>query len=35
MMLQAGNFMSSLTYIIISAIVGVALVAAGYYIIRP
>lgn len=35
MMLQAGNFMSSLTYIIISVIVGIALVAAGYYLIRP
>lgn len=35
MMLQAGNFMSFLAYIIISVIVGIALVAAGYYLIRP
>lgn len=35
MMLQAGNFMSFLAYIIISVIVGISLVAAGYYLIRP
>ena len=34
MMLQAGNFMSLLLYIAISVIAGIALVAAGYYLVR-
>ena len=34
MMLQAGNFMSLLTYVAISVIAGIALVAAGYYLVR-
>ena len=34
MMLQAGNFMSLLAYVTISFIAGIALVAAGYYLVR-
>ena len=34
MMLQAGNFISLLAYVTISVIAGIALVAAGYYLIR-
>ena len=34
MMLQAGNFMSLLAYVAISVIAGIALVAAGYYLVR-
>ena len=34
MMLQAGNFMSLLTYVAISVIAGIALVAAGYHLAR-
>ena len=34
MMLQAGNFFSLLTYVAISVIGGIALVAAGYYLVR-
>ena len=34
MMLQAGNFMSLLLYVAISVIAGIALVAAGYYLVR-
>jgi CrcB protein len=34
MMLQAGNFMGLVTYICISVIAGIALVAAGYHIVR-
>ena len=34
MMLQAGNFFSLLTYVAISVIAGIALVAAGYYLVR-
>ena len=34
MMLQAGNFFSLLAYVTISVIAGIALVAAGYYLIR-
>ena len=34
MMLQAGNFMSLMAYVAISVIAGIALVAAGYYLIR-
>ena len=33
-MLQAGNFMSLLAYVVISVIAGIALVAAGYYLVR-
>ena len=33
-MLQAGNFFSLLTYVAISVIAGIALVAAGYYLVR-
>ena len=34
MMLQAGNFFSLLAYVVISVIAGIALVAAGYYLVR-
>ena len=34
MMLQAGNFFSLLAYVAISVIAGIALVAAGYYLVR-
>ena len=34
MMLQAGHFMSLLAYVAISVIAGIALVAAGYYLVR-
>ena len=34
MMLQAGNFMSLMAYVSISVIAGIALVAAGYYLVR-
>ena len=34
MMLQAGNFMSLVAYVAISVIAGIALVAAGYYLVR-
>ena len=34
MMLQAGNFMSLMAYVAISVITGIALVAAGYYLVR-
>lgn len=34
MMLHAGNFMGLVTYICISVIAGIALVAAGYHIVR-
>ena len=34
MMLQAGNFISLLAYVTISVITGIALVAAGYYLVR-
>ena len=34
MMLQAGNFFSLLAYVTISVIAGIALVAAGYYLVR-
>ena len=34
MMLQAGNFISLLAYVVISVIAGIALVAAGYYLVR-
>ena len=34
MMLQAGNFISLLAYVTISVIIGIALVAAGYYLVR-
>ena len=34
MMLQAGNFLSLLAYVTISVIAGLALVAAGYYLVR-
>ena len=34
MMLQAGNFMRLLAYVAISVIAGIALVAAGYYLVR-
>ena len=34
MMLQAGNFMSLLAYVAISVIAGIALVAAGYQLVR-
>ena len=34
MMLQAGNFMSLMAYVAISVIAGIALVAAGYYLVR-
>ena len=34
MMLQAGNFISLLAYVTISVIAGIALVAAGYYLVR-
>lgn len=33
MMLQAGNFMSLMAYVAISVIAGIALVAAGYYLV--
>ena len=33
-MLQVGNFMSLLAYVTISVIAGIALVAAGYYLVR-
>ena len=33
MMLQAGNFFSLLAYVVISVIAGIALVAAGYYLV--
>ena len=33
-MLQAGNFISLLAYVTISVIAGIALVAAGYYLVR-
>ena len=33
-MLQAGNLMSLLAYVAISVIAGIALVAAGYYLVR-
>ena len=34
MMLQAGNFMSLMAYVVISVIAGIALVEAGYYLVR-
>ena len=34
MMLQAGNFISLLAYVAISVIAGIALVAAGYYLVH-
>ena len=34
MMLQAGNYMGMLAYVGISVLVGIALVAAGYYLTR-
>ena len=34
MMLHAGNFMSLMAYVAISVIAGIALVAAGYYLVR-
>ena len=34
MMLQAGNFFSLMAYVAISVIAGIALVAAGYYLVR-
>lgn len=34
MMLQAGNVISLLAYVAISVIAGIALVAAGYYLVR-
>ena len=34
MMLQAGNFMNLMAYVAISVIAGIALVAAGYYLVR-
>ena len=34
MMLQAGNYMGMLAYVGISVLVGIALVAAGYYLAR-
>ena len=34
MMLQACNFISLLAYVTISVIAGIALVAAGYYLVR-
>ena len=34
MMLQAGNFMSLMAYVTISVIAGIALVAAGYHLVR-
>ena len=34
MMLQAGNFMSLMAYVAISVIAGIALVAAGFYLVR-
>ena len=34
MMLQAGNFFSLLAYVAICVIAGIALVAAGYYLVR-
>ena len=34
MMLQAGNFFGLLAYVAISVIAGIALVAAGYYLVR-
>ena len=34
MMLQTGNFMSLMAYVAISVIAGIALVAAGYYLVR-
>ena len=34
MMLQAGNFFSLMVYVAISVIAGIALVAAGYYLVR-
>ena len=34
MMLQAGNYMGLLAYVGISVLVGIALVAAGYYLAR-
>ena len=34
MMLQAGNFFSLLAYVAIRVIAGIALVAAGYYLVR-
>ena len=34
MMLQAGNYMGLLAYVGISVLVGIALVAAGYYLTR-
>ena len=33
-MLHAGNFMSLMAYVAISVIAGIALVAAGYYLVR-
>ena len=34
MMLQAGDYMGLLAYVGISVLVGIALVAAGYYLTR-
>ena len=34
MIFQAGNFFSLLAYVAISVIAGIALVAAGYYLVR-
>ena len=34
MMLQAGDYMGLLAYVGISMLVGIALVAAGYYLTR-
>ena len=34
MMLQTGSFISLLAYVTISVIAGIALVAAGYYLVR-
>ena len=34
MMLQAGDYMGLLAYVGISVLVGIALVAAGYYLAR-
>ncbi|MBO7279423.1 MAG: fluoride efflux transporter CrcB [Bacteroidales bacterium] len=33
-MLQAGNITSLLAYVAISVVIGIALVAAGYYLVR-
>ena len=33
-MLQAGNITSLLAYVVISIVIGIALVAAGYYLVR-